>query len=214
MINKIINGFSKELISEVCPSTAKYVRPIVKLPMIAIMTCCGICVGLNLVAFTFIGELLQSGTFLDAPGMIAFLITIGLTFSIGLLFITNFCISLYDQLDAMPVFYSMNMIFNIVCGLVLLGEASRYPTSKIIGICIGLIIAVIGILVLGYKKTYIDTEEEKKKERTEDEGTEMIERLDTTNESLDEASADTHKLKLIKILTETQQAPSAPIERP
>ena len=57
-LNKIINGFPDELIREVCHYTATYVRPIVKMPMITILTCCGVSVGLNLVAFTFLGELM------------------------------------------------------------------------------------------------------------------------------------------------------------
>jgi hypothetical protein len=119
---------------------------------------------------------------------------------------------MYDQLDAMPVFYSMNMIFDILGGLFLLGEASRYPTNNLIGIAVGLIVAIIGILVLGAKKTYIDTETEK--ERTEDERNTMTERLDTATESLcDVALQDIHKLKLIKILTERQLAPAAKKEQ-
>ena len=95
-LNQIINGFSKDTISLICPYTAKYVRPIVKMPMILITICCGICAGLNLVAFTFLGELLQSGTGLEAPLMLTFLIIVAFVFSLGLLFTTNFVISLYD----------------------------------------------------------------------------------------------------------------------
>jgi hypothetical protein len=60
------------------------------------------------VAFTFIGELVQSGTGLEAPIMLSFLIIVAFVLSWSLLFITNFVISLYDQLDTMPVFYANN----------------------------------------------------------------------------------------------------------
>ena len=154
-LNKIINGFPDELIREVCPYTATYVRPIVKMPMITILTCCGVSVGLNLVAFTFLGELMQSGTFLDAPWLIILLVTIGLSASVSLLFVTNYIFSMYDQLDAMPVFASLSQIFNIICGLILLGEASRYKTGNLIGISFAVIVTVSGIFVLGAKKNYI-----------------------------------------------------------
>lgn len=82
-----------ELIAEVSPYAAKYVRPIVKMPMITIMTCCGVCVGMNLAALTFLGELTASGNFKQAPAMGAFLVIVGASCSIGLLVITNFVIS-------------------------------------------------------------------------------------------------------------------------
>lgn len=96
VLNKMIQGFPFELINEISPVAAKYVRPIVKLPMISILTTCGIAVGINLACFTFIGELLQSGTFTDAPTLIVFLLVMGILMSLVLLFVTNFVMALYD----------------------------------------------------------------------------------------------------------------------
>lgn len=96
LLNKIINGMPKELIAETSPYTAKCVRPIVKMPMITILTSCGVCVGINLAMFTFLGELTASGSFTEAPFLTAFLMTLGLIASISLLIITNFVISQYD----------------------------------------------------------------------------------------------------------------------
>ena len=84
------------MIAEVSLKTAKYVRPIVKMPMISILTCCGVAVGLNLVCFTFIGELLQDGSFSDVPLLVTFLIAVGMICSICLLFVTNYVVSIYD----------------------------------------------------------------------------------------------------------------------
>ena len=71
--------------------------------------------------------------------------------------------AMYDQIDAMPVFYSVCMIFEVIAGLTILDEAQRYSTSHLVGISIGVIITVIGILVLGNKKTLLAKDEEKKK---------------------------------------------------
>ena len=163
-LNIIINGFPEELIAAVYPYATKYVRPIVKVPMITIMTCCGVSVGLNLVAFTFLGELLQSGTFLDEPGLIILLVTVGLICSLSLLFVTNYVSSMYDQLDAMPVFFSLSIVSNIICGLILLGEADRYGTGNLIGISFAVLITVSGIFVLGAKKNYLANAERKRLE--------------------------------------------------
>ena len=55
---KIIQGFPEATIHEVCPYTAKYFRPLAKLPLVTILVSCGVAVGLNLSCFTFVGELL------------------------------------------------------------------------------------------------------------------------------------------------------------
>lgn len=86
----------EELVAEISPYAAKYVRPIVKIPMINIMTTCGVCVGINLAMFTFIGELTASGEVGEAPLLTTLLIVLGMSASIGLLIITNFVISQYD----------------------------------------------------------------------------------------------------------------------
>ena len=101
---KIIAGFETEVIHNVCPYTAKFVRPLVKLPMITIMMSAGSGLALNLTCFTFIGQLLKSGTFDDAPWLILFLIVWGVGGAVVLLFVTNFANSIYDQVDVIPVY--------------------------------------------------------------------------------------------------------------
>ena len=64
--------------------------------MVTLMTCCGIAVGLNLCGFTFLGELLQSGTFLQSAWLIIFICLWCLLCSMALLFTTNFVVSIYD----------------------------------------------------------------------------------------------------------------------
>ena len=75
-----------------------------KLPLITILISSGIAVALNLSCFTFVGELLQSGTFDDAPGLIAFLLVWGIGAAAVLLFATNFVVSIYDQVDMIPIY--------------------------------------------------------------------------------------------------------------
>ena len=56
------------------------------------------------------------------------------------------------------------MCTGIIMGFLILGEAERYGTGHIIGVCIGMLIVAAGILILGYKKTAIETESKKKDE--------------------------------------------------
>ena len=68
----------------------------IKAPMILITYSCGVLTGVNLVGFTFIGELLQSGTFLDAALLIIFLVSLIIICPVVLLFLLNFIMARYD----------------------------------------------------------------------------------------------------------------------
>lgn len=87
-----------------------------------------------------------------------FLLVIAISFSFILLFLINFVMARYDQLDAAPIYASMNMVMSILCGLILLGERDRYPTANFVGLIIAVVTIVAGTLVLGYKKTQIKTQ--------------------------------------------------------
>ena len=47
----------------------------------------------------------------------------------------------------------------IICGLIILGEAERYKMANRIGIFLACVIVVSGIILLGFKKTAIVTQE-------------------------------------------------------
>ena len=68
----------------------------VKAPMILITYIGGVLTGVNLVGFTFIGELLQSGTFLDAALLIVFLVILTIVSPVVLLWLLNFIMARYD----------------------------------------------------------------------------------------------------------------------
>lgn len=72
IINEILLGFPEELIAEISPSAARYLRPIVKVPMLLICFVVGVMTGLEMISFTYLGELFQSGTAKDAIGLIIF----------------------------------------------------------------------------------------------------------------------------------------------
>ena len=58
-----------------------------------------------------------------------------------------------------PIYQSVSMIFIVIAGLTVLGESDRYSTKNLVGISFGMIIAVCGIFVIGYKKkSFEDTE--------------------------------------------------------
>ena len=155
IINEIIIGFPEELVAEISPFSAHYLRPVVKVPMLLICFVCGVQTGLNMVALTFLGELFQSGTFMDAPGLIIFLAVLASANAVLMMVELNFMMARYAQLDALPIYQSMNMVLSIICGLIMLGEADRYTTGRLFGLSICMLIIVLGILILGFKKTSI-----------------------------------------------------------
>ena len=77
ILHKIVVGFPEPLIREVSPkhAAANGLRNIVKLPMILILSACGVAAGLNLTAFTFLGEMWQSKSLFDAPGLLCMFIS-------------------------------------------------------------------------------------------------------------------------------------------
>ena len=107
------------------------------------------------------GELLQSGTFGESVGLIIFLGVVAGGSSVFLLVTLNFVMARYEQLDALPIYQSFNMCMTILCGLILLGEADHYTTAKLVGLSLAVLTIVIGILVLGFKKTKVSTEKRK-----------------------------------------------------
>ena len=150
-------GFPVELIREVSPYVARYVRPIAKAPMLLILYVCGVNTGVNLVGFTFLGELLQSGTFLESPALIIFLALVSGVSTLTLLLLLNFVMAQYDQLDALPIYQSLNMCLSIICGLIILGESEFYSTGSLVGITIFMLVVSAGVILLGFKKTKIAT---------------------------------------------------------
>ena len=63
-------------------------------------------------------------------------------------------------------------------GFLILGEAERYSTGHIIGVCIGMLVVAAGILILGYKKTAIETDSKKNDDSGVEEREMMINLVD------------------------------------
>ena len=226
ILNKIANGFPYELIFEISPFAAKYLRQLVKLPMILILNVCGIQTGINLVTFTFLGELLKSGTFTESIGLILFLGAIAAFSSVFLLFTLNFINSRYDQLDTLPIYQSMNMIYTIICGLIFLNEVEDFKTIKFIILWIAIGVVVWGILLLGFKKTrLLKTEEEKISQvsaaaasqvHNDNEESKLIEENNDLAEVFEDNPIiviDQNELKLLRMLTEQKGQQSSEVAK-
>ena len=67
-------------------------------------------------------------------------------------------------------------------GFLILGEAERYSTGHIIGVCIGMLVVAAGILILGYKKTAIETDSKKNDDSGVEEREMMINLVDVAEE--------------------------------
>ena len=59
----------------------------------------------------------------------------------------------YDQIDVMPTYFAQILIWNVLCGLVLLDEYRFYSTWKLVTICICSIVSFIGIQILAKKSS-------------------------------------------------------------
>ena len=66
-------------------------------------------------------------------------------------------------------------------GFLIRGEAERYSTGHIIGVCIGMLVVAAGILILGYKKTAIETDSKKNDDSGVEEREMMINLVDVAD---------------------------------
>ena len=67
-------------------------------------------------------------------------------------------------------------------GFLILGEAERYSTGHIIGVCLCMLVVAAGIMILGYKKTAIETDSKKKDENGVEDRELMINLVEVADE--------------------------------
>ena len=97
----------------------------------------------------------MAGVFFEAPVLTIFIFIYSFFSAFLVLWMLNFVMARYDQMDALPIYQSYNLVLGIVCGLILLGEATRYSTGSLFGLFLACIVCVSGIAVLALKKTAI-----------------------------------------------------------
>lgn len=69
---------------------------------------------------------------------------------------------LYYQMDVMLIFKAMDIIFQIVAGLVLLDEIEYYDSIGILLIFVSAFIIILGVVILILKHNFIEGKEQKK----------------------------------------------------
>jgi hypothetical protein len=69
------------------------------------------------------------------------------------LFLFNFILKYYDQIEVMPIFQVLWIIFSMIFGMILLTEAQFYTWPQLLGIFATTLIGVAGMYVLVLKQT-------------------------------------------------------------
>ena len=57
IINQIVSGFPRDLLDQVDADTTKFLRPLIKAPMVLILYISGVVTGFNYTSLTFLAEL-------------------------------------------------------------------------------------------------------------------------------------------------------------
>ena len=93
--------------------------------MVFLLTVAAMLTGLNMATFKVIGEAITSGTSVFSTFVI-FLTIAGLLQAALQLYLINVAMKTFRQIDCVPVFESLNIVFTIVAGLVLFDESQYY----------------------------------------------------------------------------------------
>lgn len=84
---------------------------------------------------------------------------------------------MYPAIEMMPIYNTFNILLNMLCGSVILGEAKMYEYSEMLVLCLFSAICISGIFVL-VKKPHLSCLEKASTQKTSNVG-----RLDQIRES-------------------------------
>jgi len=121
--------------------------------MILLLACCGILSGLTLVIFKVLGEAIATDHHFS--WFIFFLAISGAACITAMTILINVVMKIYKQIEVVPVYESMVIIFSIAAGLVLFDEASFYTWLELLGIFGSTLLILIGIVVLSFKHNVV-----------------------------------------------------------
>ncbi len=138
-----------EFMKETFPDFVRLKR-LVRLPMILLLACCGILSGLTLAIFKIIGESIATNKQYFS-WFILYLTVSGVASILIALYLTNVAMKIYRQIEVVPVYESMVIIFSIAAGLVIFDESSFYSWLELTGILGSTVLVLIGISILMFK---------------------------------------------------------------
>ena len=142
-----------EFMKETFPDFARLKR-LVRLPMILLLACSGILGGLTLAIFKIIGESIATNKQYFS-WFILYLTVSGVASILIALYLTNVAMKVYRQIEVVPVYESMVIIFSIAAGLVIFDESSYYSWLELTGILGSTVLVLIGISILMFKHSVV-----------------------------------------------------------
>lgn len=75
------------------------------------------------------------------------------------MYVLNLAMRTYRQIDVVPAYESLALIFNIVAGLALFGESALYSWQKLAYIWGSFFVILLGIIVLAFKHNILHAKE-------------------------------------------------------
>lgn len=123
--------------------------------MILVLGVCGIVSGITATFFKFLGELIESHDFTDYPMMTISLFLMATLGAYVLFYTINWAMRYYEQLDVIPTYFAQILVWTLLCGLIVLDEASQYTAGALAGIFIAALACFVGIQLLVMKSNAI-----------------------------------------------------------
>ncbi len=142
-----------DFIRETFPEFVRLKR-LVRVPLILLLSCAGILSGLCTAIAKVIGESIATNKQYFS-WFILYLTVSGISAILMELYLMNVAMKIYRQIEVVPVFESMVIIFTITAGLVLFDESSYYSWLELSGILGSAVLVLIGIVVLTFKHNVV-----------------------------------------------------------
>ena len=122
---QLIRAIPMEFFEEISPRE-KSLRKFCKVPMVLILTAGTLIVGGDLTLFKFAQAMLGDDTFAQTWFLVIPFVIAGAGMAFYSLHLLNLCEKIFDQTDVVPTYYALNLLTQILSGLILLNEVSLY----------------------------------------------------------------------------------------
>ena len=155
MLLGLLGKLPKELIAEISPEVGMKLRSNIKMPIILLTLCAGLCGGSSIVFMKSFGEIVNGP---EVSGHVFFaLILVNVGFAAGAMqcYLLNLSMKYFNNIDVMPIYQSFILINWMVSGLVLLDESSLYTWGELIMLGASCLLVILGIFILTLKQSQI-----------------------------------------------------------
>jgi len=153
----ILNNLPEEIVERISPASLK-TKKLLKLSMVLYITSSAMMSALMAMLFKLVMNILYNYPIYNSLFELSMLLILCSIFTLLQVYTINVAMKNYDQMEVIPIFQTVLMIFWILTGMLLLDEIQFYTTSQIWRIVLAVLICALGVYFLVKKKTFLKRE--------------------------------------------------------